>query len=256
MKLTAVLNLLAFSSYVIAAPVSIALDGASRRTELLINGQRQEPMLRLPTKAPTQLSNQVSEKKASKTQRINSNNTRPILSSGGAAPASSKKPARKPKSSYLASIAHHLTSKSPFSESSIVKEETRASTEDWEPEATIVEWETKASKEAYIWIPTFSADKTIHYHLVRVCTDMLVVGLALTVIAVILVIELWKPAATRLRRFRSGHGQIYLDMDDETSKGDQAPRACLPYDSIVEASVEASVESKPAGDKSETARTR
>jgi hypothetical protein len=79
----------------------------------------------------------------------------------------------------------------------MVREETRASTGDWEPEATIVEWETKASRDSYIWIPCFSHGKALHYHRVRVYADMLVVSLVLSFIAVILVIELWKPVTAR-----------------------------------------------------------
>ncbi|KAI0458050.1 hypothetical protein F5B21DRAFT_461099 [Xylaria acuta] len=199
MKLTAALIFLACSSYAVAAPISMVVDKVPGRVDSFNSGLRQEQRIKLLSKAPAQIPvlDKVSEKKGSKAQRIHSNNDRPLSSTHGIASTSPKKPSRKSKSSYLVSLARRLKNKSPFSESSIVREETRASTEDWEPEATIVESETKASKETYILIPSFSTDKTIHYHRVRVCTDMLVVSLALSVIAIIIVIELWKPVAAR-----------------------------------------------------------
>ncbi|RYC60643.1 hypothetical protein CHU98_g5552 [Xylaria longipes] len=201
MKLTAALFFLACSSCAIGAPVSTVLDKVPGRADSFNSGLQQEPRIKLPTKTSirTPVPHKVSDKKGSKAQRIHSSNNRPLPSSRGIGSTSPKKPSRKPKpkSSYLVSLARRLKNKSPFSESSIVREETRASTGDWEPEATIVESETKASKETYISIPSLSTDKKIHYRRVRMCTDMLVVSLALSVIAIILVIELWKPVAAR-----------------------------------------------------------
>lgn len=192
MKFTAALCLLAVSSSVIAAPIPKAVDRAPAQASLLNPTPQQDQRIKLPIKSPIkssiQSSNKVSGKKGS-----NARKTRPANDQHHA----SKGPSRKPKSSSLASLAHRLVNKSPFSDSSIVREETRASREDWEPEATIVEWETKASREAYIWIPCLSSDKTLRYHRIRVNTDMLVVSLVLSLAAIILVIELWKPIAGR-----------------------------------------------------------
>ncbi|KAJ2972313.1 hypothetical protein NUW58_g9211 [Xylaria curta] len=237
MKLTAALYLLIVSSSAIAAPASAGLHRLPRPADSINSSLPQEPKIKLAVHAPDRSPNSVSGNRGLTSGRIDSGNERPLLPSDGAASTSSKKksphkpkpkpnPKPKPESSYLVSLAHRLTNGSPFSESSIVREETRASTEDWEPEATIVEWETKASRDAYIWIPSFSTDKTIHYHRVRVCTDMLVVSLALSVVAVILVVELWKPVATRFRRLRSGHGPIYLEVNEVISKENWMRKTC------------------------------
>lgn len=198
MKFTAALYFFAVSSCVIAAPVPKAMDRVPTQVNLSNTRPQQDQRIKLPTKSSIRSSNKVPGKKGS-----NARETRPTNDQYHAplhviaSPSSSKKLSRKPKSSSLASLAHRLVNKSPFSDSSIVREETRASREDWEPEATIVEWETKASREAYIWIPCLSSDKALRYHRIRVNTDMLVVSLVLSIAAIILVIELWKPIAGR-----------------------------------------------------------
>ncbi|KAI1320410.1 hypothetical protein F5Y16DRAFT_389831 [Xylariaceae sp. FL0255] len=95
--------------------------------------------------------------------------------------------------------------------SSIVDEETKAITLDFEPEASIIEWETKASRESWAWVPCVSHDQKLHYERVRIYADHLVVGLVLSFVAVVLIIELWMPVAERIRRARTGYGPIYLD---------------------------------------------
>ncbi|KAI1755912.1 hypothetical protein F4782DRAFT_551011 [Xylaria castorea] len=244
MKLTAALFFLACSSYAVAAPISMVPEKVPGRADSSNSGLRQEPRIKLPIKAliQTPVPHTVSEKKESKAQRIHSDNDRSMPSSHGIASTSPKKPSRKPKSTYLVRLVRRLKNKSPFSESSIVREETRASTEDWEPEATIVESETKASKETYISIPSFSTDKTIHYHRVRVCTDMLVVSLALSIIAIIMIIELWKPVARRFRRFRYGHGPICLDDIEVTNREDSVQEPCLSCGPMPEAKLESNLE--------------
>ncbi|KAI0802458.1 hypothetical protein GGR55DRAFT_446833 [Xylaria sp. FL0064] len=254
MKLSAALYFLAFSSCAIAAPISTALDKVPGRADLSNSGPRQEPRIKLPIKTPIGSPSKASRKKGLKAPVIHPRNGQRQLSSSGIAksspkkslstPKKSKKPQKsqkpkKPKSSYLASLAHRLTNKSPFSDSSIVREETRASTGDWEKEATIVEWETKASREATIWLPCFTTDKTLHYHRVRVNTDMLVVSLVLSFIAVVLVIELWKPMTARIRRFRKGHGPIYLDADEGAGKESLTGKPCdVPGGPIIGAFIE------------------
>ncbi|KAI0908361.1 hypothetical protein F4824DRAFT_505009 [Ustulina deusta] len=254
MKLSATLYFLAFSSCAIAAPISTILDKVPGRADLSNSGPRQEPRIKLPIKAPIGPPSKASGKKASNVQGIHPSNGQHQLSSAGIAKPSPKKSSDNPKKpkSYLASLAHRLTNKSPFSESSIVREETRASTGDWEPEATIVEWETKASSEATIWLPCFTTDKTLHYHRVRVNTDMLVVSLVLCFIAVVLVIELWKPVAARVRRFRSGHGPIYLENDEVPSKEDLVRKPCASCGPMIGAIGE----SKREAAKVEMATTR
>ncbi|KAI0426903.1 hypothetical protein F5Y09DRAFT_47504 [Xylaria sp. FL1042] len=238
MKLSAALYFLAFSSCAIAAPISTALNKVPGRADLSNSAPRQEPRIKLPIKTPIGPPSKASGKKGLKGSGIHPSNGQHQLSSTSIAKSSPKKyspTSKKPKKpkSYLASLAHRLTNKSPFAESSIVREETRASTGDWETEATIVEWETKASREATIWLPCFTTDKTLHYHRVRVNTDMLVVSLVLSFIAVVLVIELWKPVVSRIRRFRKGHGPIYLDIDDATGKVNPTGKPCASYEPMI-----------------------
>ncbi|KAJ8132587.1 hypothetical protein O1611_g1043 [Lasiodiplodia mahajangana] len=228
MKFTAALCILALSTCAITAPVSGTPNKVPSRADLFKSVARQEPRARLPAvKTPARQPVKISEKKGSKAEKLHS---------------------------YITSLAHRLTNKPPFSESSIVREETRASTEDWESEASIVEWETKASREAYFWIPCLSADKTLSYHRVRVNTDMLVVSLVLSLIAIIVIIELWKPVAARFSRLRSGHGPIYLDNDEVTSKESIARK--LSISSSCEPTLEVNFESKPEPSQVEITSTR
>ncbi|KAI0551368.1 hypothetical protein F4679DRAFT_136452 [Xylaria curta] len=243
MKLTAALFFLACSSYAVATPISMLPDKVPGRADSYNSGLRQEPRTKMPIRVPVQIPvpHKVSEKKESKARRIHSDIDRSLPSSRGFVSTSPKKPSRNPKS-YLVRLVRRLKNKSPFSESSIVREETRASTEDWEPEATIVESETKASKEAYILIPSFSTNKTIHYRRVRVCTDMLVVSLALSVVAIIIIIELWKPIATRFHRYRSGYGPICLDDIEITNRENSIQESCLSCEPVPEARSESNRE--------------
>ncbi|KAI1824334.1 hypothetical protein F4861DRAFT_265023 [Xylaria intraflava] len=115
---------------------------------------------------------------------------------------------------------HHPINDSPFSRSSIVRAETRASTVDGEPEGAIVESEINCRKEPYIRIPCFSGN-TPDYQGAQIHTDVIVVALVLSFVAVVLIIELWNPVAARISYFQSGHGPIYLDTKRE------ANRVCL-----------------------------
>ncbi|KAI0522273.1 hypothetical protein F5B22DRAFT_643293 [Xylaria bambusicola] len=251
MKLSSALYFVAFSSCAIAAPIS----GVSGRADLSNFGQRQEPRMRSPIKVPINLPSTPSEKNGSKTQGIQPSSSQHQLSSSGVAKPSPKKTSHKSKkpkpSSYLASLAHRLSSKSPFSDSSIVREETRASRGDWESEATIVESETKASREATLWLPCFSTDKTLHYHRIRVNTDTLAVSIVLIFIAVVLVIELWRPVTARIRRFRSSHGPIYLSVEG-VGKEDPARDARL----LCGSTVREISDSKREAEKTELVTTR
>ncbi|KAI1114677.1 hypothetical protein F5Y14DRAFT_158375 [Nemania sp. NC0429] len=217
MRFATALFFLALWSCSIAAPMAMALDRGPGQSDLLHSGMRQEPGTG-SIKSPTQQPGKTWGKKAAK---------RPLPSSSASTSVLLTRSPRNSNHHYIASLTHRLTNRSPFSESSIVREETRASTGDWEPEATIVEWETKASRESHFWIPCFSAGKTIRYHCVRVNTDMLVVSLVLSLVAIILVIELWKPVISSLRRFRSSHGPIHLDGNDVMSKERVAQFPCV-----------------------------
>ena len=195
MKLSSALYFLAFSPCAITAPTPTMADK--------LPSQQREPRINSPIKTPISLPTTASKRKGSKAHGIQPSRSQHQLSSSNIAKPAPKKSAHKSKkpktSSYLASLAQRLTNKSPFSEEGFVREETMASTGDWESEGTIVESETKASRgaTATIWIPCFTTNKTIHYHRIRVNTDMLVVSLVLSFVAVVLIIELWKPVAAR-----------------------------------------------------------
>ncbi|KAI1632566.1 hypothetical protein F4809DRAFT_82318 [Biscogniauxia mediterranea] len=106
--------------------------------------------------------------------------------------------------------------KPPFLESSILREETRANVAESEPEATIVEMETKAVSEAYTYVPCMSRHGTQYYQRVRKHSDVLVVAIVLSFVGVVTLIELWDPICERFRQFRSGKGAIYLEEDEES----------------------------------------
>ncbi|KAI1261549.1 hypothetical protein F5Y18DRAFT_201348 [Xylariaceae sp. FL1019] len=126
-------------------------------------------------------------------------------------PKSKKKGAVGKSKSLMNSISRQWLPKNPFvKDSAIIKEETKAINEEWEPEASIVELETKASRESWVWIPCVSRGKKLHYKRVRIYADMLVVGVVLSFVAILLVIELWTPALRRFRRLRTRHGAISL----------------------------------------------
>ncbi|KAI0393081.1 hypothetical protein F5Y17DRAFT_329981 [Xylariaceae sp. FL0594] len=227
MQLTTLFYIFAFSSYVFSAPVDVSPADSVRRADADATTLRQESRSRRPIKATTRTSLQTNEKTSPKDQRSGLGGSQVVISLDHATPTTKGSPRTPLPSSYLGSLAQRLTNKSPFADSSIVREETRASTEDWEPEATIVEWETKASRESYILIPCLSQGKALHYRRVRVYADMLVVSLVLTLVAVLLIVELWKPAVTRLRRLRSGCGPIYLDTDTKEDSKATVPERQL-----------------------------
>ncbi|KAI8632963.1 hypothetical protein F5Y19DRAFT_335464 [Xylariaceae sp. FL1651] len=240
MKLAAALYALAFSPCVLAAPVSMMHDRVLSQADAFNSALRQEPSIKLPVKTSNRLAKNR-DKKGSKTQRTRLSKGQPLLSSDGVA-LLAKGPPPKSQSSYLTSLARQWTNKSPFSESSTVREETRASREDWEAEATIVEWETKASRDSYVWIPCFSQGKALRYRRVRIYADMLVVSLVLSFVAVVLVIELWVPAVERLRRFRSGHGPIYLGGSHEAKKASLTQTPCAACGSHIQEPVSESTQ--------------
>ncbi|KAI0595260.1 hypothetical protein F4775DRAFT_595484 [Biscogniauxia sp. FL1348] len=106
--------------------------------------------------------------------------------------------------------------KPPFLESSILRGETRANVAESEPEATIVEMETKAASESYTYVPCMSRHGTQYYQRVRKHTDVLVVAIVLSFVGVVMLIELWDPICQRFRQFRSGKGAIYLEDEEES----------------------------------------
>ncbi|OTA93418.1 hypothetical protein M434DRAFT_11687 [Hypoxylon sp. CO27-5] len=129
---------------------------------------------------------------------------------------------------FLTSLTHSKKP-SPFPESSIMKEETRASMADIEPQETIVEMETKAERESWTYLPYMSQDNVLHFHCVRKAADTVMLAIPLAAIAMIFIII----TSTTLRyTCRSwglrNEGAIRLD-DEESAIPDRPLRvACEP----------------------------
>ncbi|KAI0885977.1 uncharacterized protein GGS22DRAFT_187208 [Annulohypoxylon maeteangense] len=71
---------------------------------------------------------------------------------------------------FLSSLAHPKKL-SPFPESSIMREETRANNAEIEPQLTIVELETKAERESWTYLPYVTEDNVLHFKCVHKVTD-------------------------------------------------------------------------------------
>ncbi|KAI1448947.1 hypothetical protein F5Y02DRAFT_414210 [Annulohypoxylon stygium] len=71
---------------------------------------------------------------------------------------------------FLTSLAHPKKL-SPFPDSSIMREETRANNAEMEPQLTIVELETKAERESWTYLPYVTEDNVLHFKCVHKITD-------------------------------------------------------------------------------------
>ncbi|OTA56881.1 hypothetical protein K449DRAFT_425143 [Hypoxylon sp. EC38] len=87
---------------------------------------------------------------------------------------------------FLTSLTHSKKA-SPFPESSIMKEETRANMADIEPQETIVEMETKAERESWTYLPYMSQDNVLHFHCVRKAADTVMLAFPLAAMAMIFI---------------------------------------------------------------------
>lgn len=85
----------------------------------------------------------------------------------------------------------------PLVGQSIIEEEIMSTSQDFGAESTIVDWETKAARDSWVWVPCVTRNQTIRYRRVHMYADNLVVGLVLGFIAVCLMIELCGPVARR-----------------------------------------------------------
>ncbi|KAI0838230.1 hypothetical protein F5Y06DRAFT_52756 [Hypoxylon sp. FL0890] len=87
---------------------------------------------------------------------------------------------------FLTSLTHSKKL-SPFPESSIMKEETRANMAEIEHQETIVELETKAERESWTYLPYMSQDNVLHFHCVRKAADTVMLAIPLAAVAMILI---------------------------------------------------------------------
>ncbi|KAI0379143.1 hypothetical protein F5Y04DRAFT_283230 [Hypomontagnella monticulosa] len=118
-------------------------------------------------------------------------------------------------------VIHFLTSltrpkkQSPFPESSIMREETRANTAETEPQESIVELETKAERESWAYLPYMSQDNVVHFHCVRKAADTVMLAVPLAAAAMILMAVLSGALRYTFGRFRSTRrGAIRLDDEE------------------------------------------
>lgn len=88
---------------------------------------------------------------------------------------------------FLTSLTHKKK-QSPFPESSIMEEETKANSAETEPQETIVELETKASRESWTYIPYISKDNVLRFRCVRKAADSVMVAVPMMAAFAILMV--------------------------------------------------------------------
>ncbi|KAI2637612.1 hypothetical protein GGS26DRAFT_418286 [Hypomontagnella submonticulosa] len=133
-------------------------------------------------------------------------------------------------------VIHFLTSlarpkkQSPFPESSIMREETRANTAETEPQESIVELETKAERESWTYLPYMSQDNVVHFHCVRKAADTVMLAVPLAAAAMILMAVLSGALRYTFGRLRSSRRRAILLDDEADAIPSYSPRATsLPY---------------------------
>ncbi|KAI2469708.1 hypothetical protein F4781DRAFT_207481 [Annulohypoxylon bovei var. microspora] len=122
---------------------------------------------------------------------------------------------------FLSSLAHPKKL-SPFPESSIMREETRANNAEIERQETIVELETKASRESWTYIPYVSQDNVLHFKCVHKTTDTAMFALpflAVPMLAAAMVLAVLLSALRHtFRSFCSAKdGTIRLDDEEKAT---------------------------------------
>ncbi|KAI1374919.1 hypothetical protein F4677DRAFT_147427 [Hypoxylon crocopeplum] len=120
---------------------------------------------------------------------------------------------------FLTSLTHPKKL-SPFPESSIIREETRANAAETEPQESIVELETKAERESWTYIPYISQDNVLHFHCVRKAADTVMLAIPLAATVLVLATALWSVLRylyrIRFRGFGIGtRGAIRLEDEEE-----------------------------------------
>ncbi|KAI1437856.1 hypothetical protein GGR50DRAFT_610409 [Xylaria sp. CBS 124048] len=232
MKPTTIFHLLALSSCALAAPLPLVLHKIPNRDAVSNSAPRQgsSPSPGLPPGATIQVPREQNAIKTPEQIHISKGLPIPPPSSPKdlpLLPPTPKKTPRRFRYHYLASLTSTLSDddnnddddddKIPFTRSSIVRAETRANTVYYwgEPEEGDPETNGWQEEESYDYIRIFQfPDDASDYRPVEIHVDTIVVGLVLSFIAVVLVVELWKPVSARIYRLRCNHGPIYLDDTD------------------------------------------
>lgn len=119
---------------------------------------------------------------------------------------------------------------SPFPDSSIMREETRANTADPEPQESIVELETKAERESWVYIPYMSQDKVLRFHCVRKAADKAMLMVPLSILFVSLFALTWSALRyTFYTPSASKEGAIRLEQEKMLFMEPRLEDACPPY---------------------------
>ncbi|KAI1079578.1 hypothetical protein F5B20DRAFT_156914 [Whalleya microplaca] len=200
MKLQTALSTLTFSVWALAAPIATR-TGASI------------PVLQTPSRSKIQ---HLTPSKASIAAHSDFqgaiNNQRVQLPDNAASPDSWQTPHIL---SFISSLTRRPKTSTPFAESTIMGEETRASRVDTEPQETIVELETKAERESWTYLPYLSAEGVLCFHRVRNTPDIVVVSIVLSSMSTLLLWQLWRLVQLRVRSYRSGSKKGVIRLQDE-----------------------------------------
>ncbi|KAH9888682.1 hypothetical protein F4778DRAFT_404015 [Xylariomycetidae sp. FL2044] len=115
-----------------------------------------------------------------------------------------------PELSFRLASSRHRVSPLPFAESSFMREETNLIEPD--PEPTMLEMETQASRESHQWIPCLK-DGKLHFHRVAKKPDQLAFSLILLIMGVAAVVCLGQRIRQRINQYKHGKGAIFLKDD-------------------------------------------
>ncbi|KAI1091957.1 hypothetical protein F5B19DRAFT_456211 [Rostrohypoxylon terebratum] len=129
---------------------------------------------------------------------------------------------------FLASLAHPKKL-SPFPNSSIMIEETRANNAEIEPQLTIVELETKAERESWTYLPYVAEDNVLHFKCVHKVTDksLFLIAFPVFLLSITSIILLSALRHLYRRLFPAKYGAIRLDDEENATPGNSLKIANL-----------------------------
>ncbi|KAI1212721.1 uncharacterized protein F4807DRAFT_347724 [Annulohypoxylon truncatum] len=123
---------------------------------------------------------------------------------------------------------------SPFPDSSIMREETRANNAEIEPQLTIVELETKAERESWTYLPYVTEDNVLRFKCVHKVADkgVLLPLIAFSVLIVIITFVILMSLLRHLYRSvcSAKHGAIHLDDEENATPSSSLKVACPPQE--------------------------
>ncbi|OTB03979.1 hypothetical protein M426DRAFT_168812 [Hypoxylon sp. CI-4A] len=129
---------------------------------------------------------------------------------------------------FLTSLTHPKK-QSPFPDSSIMTEETRANMIETEPQETIVELETKAERDSWTYLPYMSKDKVLRFHCVRKAADTAIFAIPMVAAAMfLLVLSSILRYTSRAFGLCSKKGAIRLQDEEKATSNQVLSVACQP----------------------------